>query len=120
MPPGVYSPAANPNSFSPAGDRLLFSHESSVQPGDLWVYDLTSGNSSQLTFSAIASLSPAPRPPSHIVSYKSFDGKTISALLWIPFNLKRDQSNPALVLPHGGPTGKSADYWDPRGCAFVS
>src|SRR5258707_15014193 len=120
IPAGVNGPAANPNSFSPSGDRLLFSHESSVQPGDLWVYDLTSRNSLQLTFSAIASLGSAPRAPSHIVSYKSFDGKTISALLWIPFNLKRDQSNPALVLPHGGPTGQSADYWSPRVAAFVS
>jgi dipeptidyl aminopeptidase/acylaminoacyl peptidase len=120
IPAGVNGPAANPNSFSPSGDRLLFSHESSVQPGDLWVYDLTSRNSLQLTFSAIASLSSAPRAPSHIVSYKSFDGKTISALLWIPFNLKRDQSSPALVLPHGGPTGQSADYWSPRVAAFVS
>src|ERR1700747_131056 len=120
MPPGVYSPAANPNSFSPSGDRLLFSHESSVQPGDWGGYHLPSGNSQQLTFSAIASLSSAPRSPSHIVSYKSFDGKTISALLWIPFNLKRDQYNPALVLPHGRPTGQSADYWSPRVAAFVS
>ena len=120
IPNGVNGPAANPNSFSPAGDRLLFSHESSVQPGDLWVYDLASRSSKQLTFSSIASLSSAPRPISHIVSYKSFDGKTISALLWIPFNLKRDQSNPALVLPHGGPTGQSADYWSPRIAALVS
>ena len=79
IPAGVNGPAANPNSFSPSGDRLLFSHQSSVQPGDLWVYDLTSRNSSQLTFSAIASLSSAPRAPSHIVSYKSFDGKTVDA-----------------------------------------
>jgi dipeptidyl aminopeptidase/acylaminoacyl peptidase len=120
IPEGVNGPAANPNSFSPSGDRLLFSHESSVQPGDFWVYDLASRHSRQLTFSAIASLSSTPRAPSRIVSYKSFDGKTISALLWVPFNLKRDQSNPALVLPHGGPTGQTADYWSPRVAAFVS
>jgi len=38
----------------------------------------------------------------------------------VPFNLKRDASNPALVLPHGGPTGQSQDYWSPRIAAFVS
>ena len=38
----------------------------------------------------------------------------------MPFNLKRDGSNPALVLPHGGPTGQSQDYWSPRIAAFVS
>lgn len=120
IPEGVNETAGYPSSFSPSGDRLLFSHESSVQPGDYWVYDLASRKPKQLTFSAIASLSSAPRAPSRIVSYKSFDGKTISALLWIPFNLKRDASNPALVLPHGGPTGQWADYWSPRIAAFVS
>src|SRR6202165_437343 len=117
---GVNGFAAYPNSFSPSGERLLLSHESSVEPGDFWIYDVPSRKSKQLTYSAIASLNSAPRAPSQVISYKSFDGKTISALLWIPFNLKRDGSNPALVLPHGGPTGQSADYWSPRVAAFVS
>ena len=117
---GVNGLAAYPTSFSPSGNRLLLSHESSVEPGDFWVYDLASQKPKQLTYSVIASLNSAPRPPSQIVSYKSFDGKTISALLWVPFNLKRDGSNPALVLPHGGPTGQSQDYWSPRIAAFVS
>jgi dipeptidyl aminopeptidase/acylaminoacyl peptidase len=117
---GVNGFAASPSSFSTSGDRLLLSHESSVEPADFLVYNLASRKSRQLTYSAIASLNSAPRPPSQIVSYKSFDGKTISALMWIPFNLKRDGSNPALVLPHGGPTGQSGDYWSPRVAAFVS
>jgi dipeptidyl aminopeptidase/acylaminoacyl peptidase len=111
---------AYPNSFSPSGDRLLLSHESSVQPGDFWIYDLTSRKARQLTYSAIASLSSAPLSPSQIVHYKTFDGKTISALLWVPFNLKRDASNSALVLPHGGPTGQDVDFWSPRVTALVS
>jgi len=120
IPGGVNSFAAYPTSFSFSGDRLLLTHESSVEPADFWVYDLTSRKPRQLTYSVIASLKAAPRPPSQIVSYKSFDGKTISALLWVPFNLKRDESNPALVLPHGGPTGQSQDYWSPQVAAFVS
>jgi dipeptidyl aminopeptidase/acylaminoacyl peptidase len=40
--------------------------------------------------------------------------------MWVPFNLKRDGSNPALVLPHGGPTGQVLDYWSPRVAALVS
>src|SRR5205807_1659338 len=108
------------SSFSPSGDRLLLSHESSVEPGDFWICHVSSRKSKQLTYSAIASLNSVPRSPSQIISYKSFDGKTISALLWMPFNLKRDGSNPALVLPHGGPTGQSGDYWSPRVAALVS
>jgi dipeptidyl aminopeptidase/acylaminoacyl peptidase len=117
---GVNGFAAYPNSFSTSGDRLLLSHESSTEPRDFWVYDVSSRKPKQLTYSAIASLNSAPRTPSEVISYKSFDGRTISALLWIPFNLKRDGSNPALVLPHGGPTGQSGDYWSPRVAAVVS
>jgi dipeptidyl aminopeptidase/acylaminoacyl peptidase len=117
---GVNSFGALPTSFSPSGDRVLLSHQSSVEPVDFWIYNRSSRTARQLTYSTIASLNSTPRPPSQIVSYKSFDGKTISALLWIPFNLKRDGSNPALVLPHGGPTGQSQDYWSPRIAALVS
>lgn len=117
---GLNGFAAYPTSYSPSGDRLLVSHESSVRAGDYWVYEVASHKLSQLTHSAIASLNTAPMPESQIVHYKSFDGKTISALMWVPFNLKRDGSNPALVLPHGGPTGQEVDYWSPRVAALVS
>ena len=120
LPAGLNGFAAYPTSYSPSGDRLLVSHESSVRAGDYWVYEVASHKLSQLTHSAIASLNTAPMPESQIVHYKSFDGKTISALMWVPFNLKRDGSNPALVLPHGGPTGQEVDYWSPRVAALVS
>jgi dipeptidyl aminopeptidase/acylaminoacyl peptidase len=120
METGLNTFPAYPNSFSPSGNRLLLSHESSVRPGDFWIYRLASKEAMQLTHTAIASLSAAAMPESQIVHYKSFDGKTISALMWVPFNLRRDSSHPALVLPHGGPTGQVQDYWSPRAAAFVS
>ena len=120
VPEGMNVFPASPNSFSPSGDRLLISHESSAQPGDFWVYDLGSQKPQQLTHSAIASLNAAAVPAAQIVHYKSFDGKMISALMWVPFNLKRDGSNPALVLPHGGPTGQRSDYFSPNTAAYVS
>ncbi|HET9390158.1 MAG TPA: S9 family peptidase [Steroidobacteraceae bacterium] len=120
LPTGVTRLPAFPSSFSPSGDRLLLSRESSVQPRDFWVYDLGTQHLTRLTRSAVASLASAPMPQSQIVHYRSFDGRMISALLWIPFNLKRDGSNPALVLPHGGPTGQTRDLWSPRIAALVS
>jgi dipeptidyl aminopeptidase/acylaminoacyl peptidase len=118
--PGLNVFPAYPNSFSPFGDRLLLSHESSVQPANYMVYDIASGKTRQLTQSAIASLSAAAMPESQIVHYKTFDGNTISALIWVPFNLKRDGSNPALLLPHGGPADQVSSYWSPRIAALVS
>lgn len=120
LPHGLNFFSGNPNEFAPQSDRVIVSHEASNQPGDLWVYNLAGRHAEQLTFSAIASLNSTPLPPAQIVHYKSFDGKIISALLWMPFNLKRDGSNPALVLPHGGPTGQMVDYWNTQAMALVS
>ena len=120
FPAGLNYFAGNPSPFSPRGDRMLVGHQSSIHPGDIWVYDLATQHPTQLTFSAVASLETTPLPAAQIVHYKTFDGKTISALLWVPFNLRRDSSSPALVLPHGGPTGQMVDYWNPEVAALVS
>jgi dipeptidyl aminopeptidase/acylaminoacyl peptidase len=120
LPEGLNYPTGAPSAYSPSGDRLIVSHQSSTKPADFWIYEVSSQRSYQLTFSAIASLNTIPLPPSQIVHYKSFDGKMISALLWVPFNLKRNSSNAALVLPHGGPTGQMVDYWNTDVSALVS
>jgi dipeptidyl aminopeptidase/acylaminoacyl peptidase len=109
FPDGLNAAPDAPTPFSPQGGLLLVEHESSTQPSDLWVYDIGRRTPRQLTFSAIASLTAAKIPASQLVHYKSFDGKVISAFVWVPFNLKRDGSNPAIVLPHGGPTGQTRD-----------
>jgi len=120
LPQGLNSFSGDPTEFAPQGDRVIVSHEASNQPGDLWVYDLGSRKAEQLTFSTVASLRATSMAPAQLVHYKSFDGKIITALLWMPFNLKRDGSNPALVIPHGGPTGQRVDYWSPEVQALVS
>lgn len=117
---GLNSLSGNPQAFSPDGKQLLVHHESSRQPGDLWVYDLASDSGRQLTHSAIASLDANNIPPSQLVHYKSFDGTVVSAILWIPFNLKRDGTNPAVVIAHGGPTWQSEDGWNPTAVALAS
>ena len=120
FPPGQTFAAASPTAFSPDGTRLLVSHEDSQRVIDLWIYDLKTRSARQLTQSAIASLSSSSVPPVQLVYYKSFDGQIISAYLWMPFNLKRDGSNPAIVLPHGGPTGQVRNTFDARAAALAS
>ncbi len=120
FPEGLNALVGHPSGFSPDGRELLVSHQASNQPGDLWVLDLNTQRLRQLTFSAVASLDPRRLPPSQLVHYKSFDGKVISAFLWVPFDLKRDGSNPGIVLPHGGPTGQTTDAFNRTAQALAS
>jgi len=120
FPEGLTSPSGNPTAFSPSGDRLLISHQSSNRPADLWVYDFASRRATQITFSALAGLHPEDLPASRLVHYRSFDGKIVSAFLWAPFNLQRDGAAPGIVLPHGGPTGQTLDTFNRTAEALAS
>jgi dipeptidyl aminopeptidase/acylaminoacyl peptidase len=106
--------------FSPDGKRIVIEHEAMNTPNDLWMYDVAERKARQLTHMGVASLTPESLPPAQIVHYKTFDGKVISAVLRMPFNLKRNGSNPAILSPHGGPTGQTTDSWSRWSNALVS
>ena len=120
FPRGVSAPAGHPSSFSPDGRFLLVNHQSSRRPSDFWLYDLELHHARQITFASVATLNPQTSPEAQIVHYKTFDGKVISALLWMPFNLRRDASSPGIVLPHGGPTSQTVDRFNPTATALAS
>ncbi len=120
LPIGINSAVGAPSAYSSSGTQLLVSHQSATQPADFWVYDLGHRQVQQLTFSALAALNPSRLPVSQLVHYRTFDGKIISAFLWVPFNLKRDGSNPGIVLPHGGPTGQTVDSFSKTAVALAS
>ncbi len=119
LPAGI-NITLTPQQFSPDSRNLLLEHEAMNTPNDLWLYDVNTGKAWQLTHMGVASLSPDTIPPSHLVHYKTFDGKIITAILRMPFNLKRDGSNPAIIFPHGGPTGQTVDTWSRWSNALVT
>lgn len=112
MPEGLTSFDGSRTTFSPDGTKVLLTHQSSRRPNDIWSYSLKDGKGQQLTNSASPNIDAALLPQSQLVTYKSFDGTMISAFVWVPFNLQRDGSNAAVVLPHGGPTGQTPDTFN--------
>jgi len=119
MPPGVNGTIGT-QPFTPDSRRLLVLHSGADTPGELQSFDIASAGMTPLTHLAMASLAPEHLPKSRIVTYKSFDGTLVSAIVTIPFNLKRDGSNPAVVFPHGGPTGQTSDGFSRYATALAS
>ncbi len=113
IPKGVNSPAGGHSAFTPDGSRLLYYHNGPTAPGDLWVYHLTTGKSQQITHSLVAGVRSEDMVEPYLVHYPSRDGKwTISAFLYIPFNMARNGQNAALVYIHGGPTSQTMNSFN--------
>jgi dipeptidyl aminopeptidase/acylaminoacyl peptidase len=110
---GVNFAAGNPSPFSADSSRLLYSHTGATAPGDLWVYSLADGKSHQLTNSLVGGVRSEDMVDSHLVHFPSKDSKwTISAFVYIPYNLPRNDQHPAIVYVHGGPTAQTMNTFN--------
>ncbi len=113
IPKGVNEPAGGPSAFSPDGQRLLYNHNGPTAPGDLWVYNLATGKSQQITHSLVAGLRSEDMVEPYVVHYPSRDGKwTISAFLYVPYNMARNGQNAAIMYIHGGPTSQTMNSFN--------
>jgi dipeptidyl aminopeptidase/acylaminoacyl peptidase len=119
MPPGVNGTVGT-HPFTPDSRRLMIEHSAADTPGEIEAFDIAAGRMVPLTHLAMASLAPEHLPKSRIVTYKSFDGTLVSAIVTMPFNLQRNGSNPAVVIPHGGPTGQTTDGFSRYATALAS
>jgi dipeptidyl aminopeptidase/acylaminoacyl peptidase len=110
---GVNEPAGGHSAFTKDGSRLLYYHNGPTAPGDLWVYTLATAKSHQVTHSLVAGVRSEDMVEPYLVHYPSRDGKwTISAFLYVPFNMARNGQNAAIVYIHGGPTAQSMNSFN--------
>ncbi len=113
LPLGVNLPAGDHSAFSKDGTRLLYSHTGATAPGDLWAYHLATGKSQQITNSLVGGVRSEDMVEPQLVHYPSKDGKwTISALVYVPFNMQRNGKNAAIVYVHGGPTSQAVNSFN--------
>jgi len=118
VPPGLNNVGASPTSYTSDGGYLL-THEDSTHAANLYMMRV-GGELKQITHNESPALASAALPGSQLVVYKSFDGRLISAFVWIPFNLKRDGTAGAVVMPHGGPTSQTVDSFNGRAMLLAS
>jgi dipeptidyl aminopeptidase/acylaminoacyl peptidase len=113
IPKGVNEPSGGRSAFSSDGTKLLCMHNGPTAPADLWVYHIATGKSEQITHSLVAGVRPEDMVEPHLVHYPSRDGKwTISAFLYVPFNMARNEQNAAIVYLHGGPASQSMNSFN--------
>jgi dipeptidyl aminopeptidase/acylaminoacyl peptidase len=113
IPQGVNETSGGPHAFSKDGSRLLYNHNGPTAPGDLWTYTIAPGKSIQITHSLVAGIRSEDMVEPYLVHYPSRDGKwTISAFLYVPFNMARNGQNAAIVYIHGGPKSQSMNSFN--------
>ncbi len=116
LPGGVVKMA----SFSPDGKEVGVLHASADRPNEIWIYDIAAQTLLQITDSLVGGLSQENFVQPQLVVYPSFDTTPITSFLYLPANIERDGSHPAIVIPHGGPTWQHMNDWFPSIQYFVS
>jgi dipeptidyl aminopeptidase/acylaminoacyl peptidase len=129
LPKGVNHAAGRASPFTRDGSRMLYSHTGANAPGDLWVYTISDEAakiksaragapaphepSHQLTYSLVGGVRSEDMVEPYLVHYPSKDGKwTISAFVYVPYNLPRNGEHPAIVYVHGGPTAQTMNTFN--------
>ena len=113
LPKGVNDLAGSESSFTRDGSHLLYHHNGATAPSDLWTYSPATGKSQQVTHSLMAGVPTDHMVEPFLVHYPSKDGKwTISAFVYVPFNMQRSGKNAAIVYVHGGPASQSVDSFN--------
>lgn len=108
-PPGATQYAA----FFDHDRRLLMDHTSITQRLELLSYDLTMGQSEVVLPAEYGSIDPARFVDGQYISYRSYDGLEIPAILYKPRDIPPDSRLPAIVEVHGGPASQFFRAFDP-------
>jgi dipeptidyl aminopeptidase/acylaminoacyl peptidase len=98
---------------------LAFSLSTARAPSDVYTLDAETGKLERWTESETGGIGTGAFADAEVVRWKSFDGRTISGLLYKPparFTGRR----PVIVNVHGGPEGQSRPAWLGRSNYFLN
>ena len=108
LPRGVLQSMA----FSPDQSKLAFDLSTATSAGDVWTWDVAGAQLSRWTNSELGGLDPSKLAEPQLVRFKSFDGQSISALVYRPAGITADFKTPVIMDIHGGPEGQTRPSWN--------
>jgi dipeptidyl aminopeptidase/acylaminoacyl peptidase len=115
LPQGVLTAAK----FSPDGSKIGLSLSTSTSSGDVWSYDLKSGQLARWTESELGGLDPAKLVEPTLFRYPTFDSRQIPAFIYKPSTAKGGKL-PVVIQIHGGPEGQEQPSFNPRRQSWVN
>ena len=98
--------------FSPDKTKLAFDLSTATSAGDVWTWGVTDGQLARWTTSELGGLDPAKLAEPQLVRFKSFDGLSVSALVYRPVGIGADVRTPVIMDIHGGPEGQTRPSWN--------
>lgn len=97
--------------WTPDGESIVYSYIGPREPASIRVVPAEGGESRTIYSAMPEGLDPDALVTPELIHYSSFDGRRISALLHRPKD--SDGPVPAVLIPHGGPTGQTNNCWQP-------
>jgi dipeptidyl aminopeptidase/acylaminoacyl peptidase len=111
----------NRSPFSPDGSALLYTRESSTVAPEALSSRLSDGIETTLVAARVPGTITATLTEAVDVQFPSTDGKfVLHANVWMPANITRNESHPAVVMIHGGPNLQSRARFRPTTQTLVS
>ncbi|MDT8070166.1 MAG: S9 family peptidase [Terriglobia bacterium] len=118
---GVNTMLEIPNPVSRDGSHLLYMHDGANSPRAIWTYDFASNKAQPVTDALLAGVLPKELVEPTLVHFPSKDGKfTLSAWVYMPYNIQPNHKYPAIVYVHGGPADRSGPSFYPLLQYFVN
>ena len=97
--------------WSPDGTRISYTLATPTRPSDLFVVEVSTGATKQLTVSMLAGNIERELVTPEKIEYESTDGLTINAYLYAPPGSRSGNRYPAVLWIHGGPTSQYNDTY---------
>lgn len=116
LPPGV----SEVSEFSPDGRQAAITVTGARYNPDVWLADLTTGETRQLTRSSRAGLPQASFVEPELLRYPSFDGLSIAGFLYRPIGAQTGDKLRVLCIVHGGPESQTQPTFGPLTQYFVN
>jgi dipeptidyl aminopeptidase/acylaminoacyl peptidase len=105
--------------WRPGSQEVAFSLQNVRTPGDVFSVDASLGTLTRWTTSRVGAFNPDTLPPPEVVSWKSFDVRAITGILYRPA-AKFAGPRPVIVNIHGGPFDRARPIFVGRSNFFLN